>query len=202
MGISSIRPLTIILAATVALAGCQSNRLGALQTQQAAPLNAAPTTSVSSGQLPPPAQPGTVVTSAGQFPEAPATMQDPNAPDMAGIDGEIVNADGTTTPSVQNVSVGGAPLTPNTMVGAWATKTGGSNCQLIMSLTKWNGAYRAASRGCPGAMASTSTWSIAGQKVEIKDTNGNQVATLFRSADKRFDGQTSDGKAVSIQQGY
>ena len=191
MGNSAIRPVAIMLMASIALAGCQSSRIGALQTQPSpAPLTPAPSGSVTAGQLPPPVQPDAQTQAAVQangFPAAPE------------------NADGTTDPnvavgtdsSVQNVATSG-PVTKEALVGAWKVTTQGSNCQMFMALTKWSGGFRAASRGCPGEAASVSSWNVSGNQVVLSDTNGNRVATLFQSGATQFNGQTNGGSAISF----
>ncbi|WP_245625530.1 protease inhibitor Inh/omp19 family protein [Ahrensia marina] len=188
MGISSIKPITVLLVAGVALAGCQSSRIGALQTQsQPAPLTPAPSGTVTSNQLPPPVQPGNQQPN-GNFPTAPENEANPNGTDVASADSQS---------SIQNVSTN-APVTKEALVGAWKVSTGGSSCQMFMALTKWTGGFRAASRGCPGDAASVSAWNVSGNKVVLSDTNGNQVATLFQSGPTQYNGQTSGGSAISL----
>ncbi|WP_245555206.1 AprI/Inh family metalloprotease inhibitor [Ahrensia kielensis] len=188
MGISSIKPITVLLVAGVALAGCQSSRIGALQTQsQPAPLTPAPAGTVTSNQLPPPVQPNAQQPN-GNFPTAPENASNPNGTDVANLENPS---------SIQNVTTN-APVTKEALVGAWKVSTGGSNCQMFMALTKWTGGFRAASRGCPGDAAAVSAWNVSGNKVVLSDTNGNQVATLFQSGATRYDGQTSGGSAISL----
>ena len=187
MGISSIKPITVLLVAGVVLAGCQSSRMGALETQsQPAPLMPAPAGTVTSNQLPPPVQPNAQQN--GNFPTAPANASNPNGTDVASVENPS---------SIQNVSTN-APVTKEALVGAWKVSTGGSNCQMFMALTKWTGGFRAASRGCPGDAAAVSAWNVSGNKVVLSDTDGNQVATLFQSGATRYDGQTSGGSAISL----
>lgn len=191
MGYSAIKPLAICLLATVALAGCQSSRIGALQTQPApAPLTPAPSGTVTSGQLPPPAQPEVAQPGApaGEFPQAPET-QVAAAP--------TPETPATPEPSVQNVAAAG-PVTKEALVGAWKVSTSGSSCQMFMALTKWSGGFRAASRGCPGDAAAVTAWNVSGNQVVLSDTNGNQVATLFPSGSGTYNGQTKGGSAITL----
>jgi len=190
MGNSVFRPVAIILMASIGLAGCQSSRIGALQTQPSpAPLNPAPAGSVTAGQLPPPVQPDAQTQAANQangFPDAPENSELASGPQAAVSDS-----------SVQNVATSG-PLTKESLVGAWKVSTQGSNCQMFMALTKWSGGFRAASRGCPGEAASVSSWNVAGSQVVLSDTNGNKVATLFQSSATQYNGQTVGGSAISF----
>ena len=172
----------LLIAAAATLAGCQSSRLGALDTQPVVtPLPAAPTPSVNQGSLPP--------VSADQFPQAPvvAAAPDPALP--------------TTTPSAPAPTApagGGAAVSKEALVGAWKVSTGGSSCQVFMALTQWTGGYRAASRGCPGDAAKIAAWDVSGSQVVLKDSTGNTVARLFSSGGSRYDGSTTGGAAISL----
>lgn len=191
MGNSVIRPVAIVMMASIALAGCQSSRIGALQTQASpTPLTPAPAGSVTAGQLPPPVQPDAqtqAATQANGFPEAPENTDASSGP-QAAVGSES---------SVQNVATSG-PLTKESLVGAWKVTTQGANCQMFMALTKWSGGFRAASRGCPGEAAAVSSWNVSGSQVVLSDTNGNKVATLFQSSATQFNGQTNGGSAISF----
>src|SRR5688572_16172267 len=90
----------IMIVSLVALAasGCQSSRFSSVDTAPA-PLPAAPSGTVTSGSLPPPAAPGTA--DATQFPAAPGTGTD------------VAAATAATPPA-------DAPdLTPSTIGGVW-----------------------------------------------------------------------------------
>jgi len=175
-----------LVAAAIAVSGCTSSRFGTYPTQgQPAPLDPAPRGSVTSGQLPPPSQPGVDPNAQGQFPNAPGANGgmpgDPSAPDS----------------SVQEVATA-QPVTREALVGAWKVTTAGSSCQMFMALTKWTGGFRAASRGCPGDAASVAAWDVQGQQVVLSDSNGNKVASLFASGAGAFNGQTTSGAAISL----
>ncbi|MDZ7823844.1 MAG: AprI/Inh family metalloprotease inhibitor [Ahrensia sp.] len=197
MGQSLIRSLAFCAVAGALLSGCQSARLGALETQaRPAPLTPAPSGRVTSGQLPPPVQPDAATQAAeasqvtqGQFPEAPAGTQIATAPPVA--------APTASAPSVQNVSTN-APVTKEALVGAWKVSTSGSSCQMFMALTKWSGGFRAASRGCPGDAAAVTAWNVSGNRVVLSDTNGNEVATLFPTGSGAYNGQTKGGSAITL----
>ncbi|MGL4405732.1 MAG: AprI/Inh family metalloprotease inhibitor [Notoacmeibacter sp.] len=185
--------LCAISISAMVLAGCQSARLDSLSTQPApAPLPAAPAGTVSQGTLPPV---GTAVAApvagANQFPNAPvnpsvaaAPVATPNAPASA--------------PANQVASAAGPAVSEDALVGAWKVTTGGSSCQMFMAKTKWSGGFRAASRGCPGDAASVSAWTVSGSQVVLKDSTGNQVATLYSSGGTRFDGTTKGGQPISL----
>jgi Protease inhibitor Inh len=181
-----------ILAGLLVLAGCQSTRIDSLSTQPApAPLPAAPAGTVQQGTLPPATgAPG--VSQPGAFPQAPAT---PGA--VTSQPAPVTPAPGTQVAGA-TPSAGGAPVSKDTLVGAWKVTTAGSSCQMFMALTQWSGGFRAASRGCPGEAASVSAWDVAGSQVVLKDSNGNTVARLFSSGAGRFDGTTNGGAAISL----
>ena len=188
MGRTAIGPVAMIAVAAVIVAGCTQTRVGGLNTQPA-PLTPAPAGTVTSGQLPPPASPQV---GADGFPEAPGGSQI-IAGD--GTDGET-SADGDLS-SIQEVA-SAAPVTRETMVGAWRVSTEGANCQMFMALTRWSTGFRAASRGCPGDAANVSSWNVEGNQVLLSDSSGNRVATLFSTGGERFDGQTVGGRAISL----
>ena len=133
----------------------------------------APVGGVQSGQLAPAMAPAP-----GEFPAAPTMMDQTTAPQMA-------NAN--------------APeLTREALIGRWSAGTGGSSCDVFLSLTKWTGGYRAASRGCVGDAAAIAAWDVQGKQVILADSGGNQVARLFQTAGERYDGSTASGQPISL----
>jgi hypothetical protein len=175
------------------LAGCQSSRMDGIVTQPApAPLPAAPAGTVQQGTLAPVG--GTVAPVAGgtEFPNAPVNPNAPAAGDVPPV------APTTPAAGTQVASAGGPAVSEDALVGAWKVTTAGSSCQMFMAKTKWSGGFRAASRGCPGDAAAVSAWTVSGSQVVLKDSNGNQVATLFSSGGTRFDGTTKGGQPISL----
>lgn len=165
--------LLVAVAVTAALGGCQRTSFGGLNTQsRPAPLMPAPVGGVQSGQLPPPPTDGTA-----EFPTA------PTAPD---------------TTNTQVASANAPELTREALIGRWSAGTGGSSCDVFLSLTKWTGGYRAASRGCVGDAAAVSAWDVQGKQVILSDSSGNQVARLYQSANERYDGSTTSGQPISL----
>lgn len=179
--------VTCVLAATTALAGCQSSRLGGLNTQPAvnspAPLPAAPSGTVQQGTLTPPA-----VQPKESFPTAPSapTIATP-APKPTETETKVASLPTET----------GGPVTREQMVGAWKVSTGGSSCQMFLALTKWSGGFRAASRGCPGAAASVTAWNVSGNQVQLKDSSGSTVAVLLSSGPTRYAG-SAGGAPITL----
>lgn len=166
---------TLLAAVAVAavLSGCQRTSFGSLNTfQQPAPLMPAPVGGVQSGQLPPPETPAP-----GEFPAA------PTAPE---------------TVAQPQVAANAPELTREALIGRWSAGTGGTSCDVFLSLTKWTGGYRAASRGCIGAAASIAAWDVQGKQVILSDSSGNQLARLYQSANERYDGSTSTGQPISL----
>lgn len=179
----------LLLTAALVVSGCTSTRIGALQTQPApAPLNPAPSGTVTGNPLPPPTAPAAAPAPVA-FPDAPVVEQPEVVQPVQPV--ETPNTSVTEVASAQ-------PVTREALVGAWKVSTAGSSCQMFMALTQWTGGYRAASRGCPGDAASVSAWDVKGQQVVLSDSNGNRVATLFASSAGRFDGQTTGGRAISL----
>ena len=164
-----------LMVCSTALAGCQSSRMESMNSQPE-PLPAAPSGTVTGGQLPPPSSPGA-------FPEAPQNPQ--------------VAAASPTAPAAAPPA--NAPdVTKNGMLGSWNTSVGGSNCQVFLSLTKFGNASRGGSRGCSGDIQKMRSWDVQGKQVVMFDESGNQIASLYSSGANRFDGQTTGGQSISL----
>lgn len=168
--------LLVAVAVAAVLGGCQRTSFGGLNTQQQpAPLMPAPVGGVQSGQLAPPTTP-----QPGAFPAAPTT------PDQ------------TAAPQIAAANPNAPELTREALIGRWSAGTGGSTCDVFLSLTKWTGGYRAASRGCVGDAAAIAAWDVQGKQVILADSSGNQIARLYQSANERYDGSTSSGQSISF----
>jgi hypothetical protein len=161
----------IALSALVALTGCQRLGINRPLYGQPEPLSPAPIGGVQSGQLSPPGQ--------GEFPDAPQTS-------------------GPTPEELQTVAANAPDVTRDSMVGRWTISTGGNSCDVFLALTKWTGGYRAASRGCSDQASLISAWDVQGKQVLLGDSSGNQFARLYKTGDKRFDGTTQAGQAISL----
>jgi hypothetical protein len=86
------------------------------------------------------------------------------------------------------------------LIGGWAVSSGGDTCQLFMSLTQWEGGYRASTRGCSNPrLASISAWELSGNRVQLKGEGGAPLATLAAAEETRFNGATADGDAITVQ---
>jgi len=171
----------LVACAALAIAGCSSSRFDRIDSGPA-PLNPAPSGTVTSSQLPPPSGP----TDQSAFPPAPGTV---------GADGTQLAAG----PAVPPAPPTGAPtVTKEALVGAWKVNSGGGGCQMMLSLTKQSSDFRAASLRCPGDAANVAAWNVAGQQVVLKDNTGNVVARLYSSGPEKYDGQTSGGQPISF----
>ena len=89
-------------------------------------------------------------------------------------------------------------LTREALIGRWSATSGGTSCDVFLSLTKWTGGYRAASRGCVGNAAAIAAWDVQGKQVILADSSGNQIARLYQSANERYDGSTSTGQPIAL----
>jgi hypothetical protein len=177
--VDDMKPVFAICALSLGalvLAGCQSARLDGVTTQQ--------------GTLAPVGGAVAPVAGGTQFPNAPVAPVAPTDSTMT----PVTPAAGTQVASVAT----GPAVSEDALVGAWKVTTAGSSCQMFMAKTKWSGGFRAASRGCPGDAAAVSAWTVSGSQVILKDSNGNQVATLFSSGGTRFDGTTKGGQPISL----
>ena len=169
------RSLVTIAILAAALGGCQRTSFGTLDTSPQ-PLTPAPVGGVETSQLPPPPTPAP-----GEFPEAPKPPEQPAA-----------------TPSTTQLASNAQPVTREALIGRWSASAGGGRCDIFLSLTKWTGGFRAASRGCAGPAAAISAWNVQGNQVILSDSSGNQVATLYQSGNERYDGSTSAGAPISL----
>ncbi|WP_319772370.1 AprI/Inh family metalloprotease inhibitor [Breoghania sp.] len=94
----------------------------------------------------------------------------------------------------------GAPQIGRTeLLGGWTISAGGNSCKLFMNLTKWSGGYRANTQGCGGPpLGAIAAWDLNGAQVILKDSNGVQIATLYKSGNERYDGRTGAGYPISV----
>lgn len=172
---SGIVAATTLLA--LALAGCQSDRFSRVDSRPA-PLPAAPAGSVTVGQLPPPAQPGTVDPS--QFPDAPGA-----------VDGE----DGSQIASLEQ---GATEISAGSVAGVWNASVSGQSCRVATPQTRFGQGFRAGPLRCPAPLDGVKSWNVAGKQLALYDDSGNVLARLYSSGGNRFDGQTSTGQPISL----
>jgi hypothetical protein len=164
------------MAVVLSLAGCQRtayNDASYNSTSAPAPLTAQPVPQVQGGQLPPPG-------GSSQFPAAPAT----NAP-MGGVQGGAMASNGG----------GGLDVTKESLVGSWRVN---GSCDMFLTLTNLGSGSRGGTRGCVGELTAMRSWEVAGKQVVLKDVNGNQVGSVYKTADNAFSGQTSSGQPIAL----
>ncbi|MBB4005057.1 MAG: protease inhibitor Inh/omp19 family protein [Aurantimonas endophytica] len=174
----------VALAALLVAAGCSRSMPTMDTSMPSGPssLTPAPTGQVASNQLPPPPPP------------PPPSMTDMNAGTDTAAGAQNGAAGGSQVASLGS----GQPLTRGEVLGAYRVTTTGGNCQIILSLTQWTGGYRAASRGCPGAVADVSAWDVSGSQVVLKDSGGTTVANLNSAGGARYEGTTTGGQQISL----
>ncbi len=163
---------TAVLALT--LAACGTRFSGPEPIRGPAPLQPQPVAPVAAQPLPAPVAPAT-----------PPPAAEPEK--VAAID--------PTAAAASSVEIRKPDLS-----GAWKLASGGENCQLFMSLTSWTGGYRANARGCGSdELTSISAWNLDGKQIQLKDSSGSVVATLYASDKTRFSGQTAISKrAITV----
>ena len=163
---------------SLALAGCQSDRFSRVDTRPA-PLPAAPSGTVTAGQLPPPVQPGT--TDPSQFPEAPGGGSQP--------------ADGAQIAALEQNA---ADITAGSVAGVWNASISGQSCRVATPQTRFGQGFRAGPLRCPAPLDGVKSWNVSGKQLALYDEGGNVLARLYSSGGSRFDGQTSTGQPVSL----
>lgn len=157
--------------ASLVLAGCQSERMSSLG--QPTPLPAAPSGTVTSTQLPPPAAPGA-------FPTAPGGEQTAAAPAM------------TEPPAT-------APdLTAGGVAGVWNASVSGQTCKVATPQTKFGAGFRAGPLHCPAPIDGVKSWSVSGKTLTLHDAEGAVLARLYSAGPEKFDGQTQSGLPISL----
>ena len=168
---ASMRFLVLVVPACALLAACSSS------AQRVQALPPAPTQPVQTAALQPP-------------PLQTPPLVDPLLEEEA--EGTVAVA--PPEPS-STVEVGRTDL-----IGGWAVSSGGDTCQLFMSLTQWEGGYRASTRGCSNpTLASVSAWELSGNRVQLKGEGGAPIATLAAADATRFNGATTGGDAITVQ---
>lgn len=164
----------------LALAGCQSDRFSRVDTRPA-PLPAAPSGSVTAGQLPPPVQPGP--TDPSQFPVAP------------GADGMQQNGDEQQVAALEQSA---ADITAGTVAGVWNASISGQSCRVATPQTRFGQGFRAGPLRCPAPLDGVKSWNVSGKQLALYDESGGILARLYSSGGNRFDGQTSSGQPISL----
>ena len=160
----------------LAASGCQSSRMSSLDTQQPAPLEAAPAGTVTAGTLPPPAAPGT---DPSQFPAAPGA-------------GEQVAA-------LPPAAAANAPdLTASSVAGVWNASVSGQSCKVATPQTKFGQGFRAGPLRCPAPIDGVKSWNVSGKQLTLYDESGGTLARLYSSGPEKFDGQTESGVPISL----
>ena len=189
--------ITLVLAA-LAIAGCNRTSSPFTIETRSPPqsLPSVPAGEVQTSQLDPIT--GQPVLQPGQV--------DPNQVQPSQIDpntGEIlVPADGSNEVASLSGDAGvpaGQPLSREALLGSWNVPSDSPDCRAIISFTKWDGGYRAATRRCQSPeLSSVTAWDVKGQQVVLVDGSGNTVARLYSSGSERYDGTTSGGNPISF----
>jgi hypothetical protein len=156
----------------LSLAGCQ--RTAYNDDYSPPPLQAQPVPSVQSSQLPPTA-------GASQFPAAPTNT--PNAGNQQ---------------QQQAMAASAQDVTKESMVGSWKVSNGGASCDMFLTLTNLGSGSRGGTRGCAGELTTMGSWEVSGKQVILKNRDGSQIGTLYKTADSRFDGSTASGQPLSL----
>ena len=164
------------LAALLA-SGCGTSER--LTGTQPAPLTPAPSGTVSSNQLPPPAAPGT------QFPAAPGAA--------AGT-----NVAAATPPATAEPPANASDVTTASVAGVWNATVSGQSCKVATPQTKFGAGFRAGPLRCPAPLDGVKSWNVSGKQLALYDADGGVLARLYSSGGERFDGQTSSGVPISL----
>ncbi|MGP2490405.1 protease inhibitor Inh/omp19 family protein [Mesorhizobium sp. PUT5] len=170
--------LAAVSLAALLASGCSSTRFSNMDSARPEPLPAAPSGTISSSQLPPPAAPGTADSSA--FPAAPQNSQVASLP-----------PDGSAP-------AGAADLTAASVAGVWNVNVSGQSCKVATPQTKFGQGFRAGPLRCPAPIDGVKSWNVAGKQLTLYDQDGGTLARLYSSGEGRFDGQTSNGQPIAL----
>ncbi|MFC5384864.1 AprI/Inh family metalloprotease inhibitor [Aquamicrobium segne] len=166
------------IGAALLASGCTSSRFSSMDTRPE-PLQASPSGTVSSAQLPPPSGPQASY-DPSQFPAAPQPD-----PQMASL-----------TPG-GGAPEGAADLTPSSVAGVWTVNLSGQSCKVATPQTKFGQGYRAGPLRCPAPVDNVKSWNVSGKQLTLYDQDGGALAQLYSSGG-RFDGQTTNGLPISL----
>lgn len=155
--------------------GCMSARYSSMNTAPE-PLQPAPSGTITSSQLPPPAAPG--VTDPSAFPRA------PGATDMAALPPQP----DASAPDISAASV----------AGVWNASVSGQTCKVATPQTKFGAGFRAGPLRCPAPVDGVKSWNVSGKQLTLYDESGGTLARLYSSGPEKFDGQTSTGLPISL----
>ena len=193
--------LSAATAALVALGACTDSVQRATyppanQVAQPAPLTPAPAAPVNQAALGPSGSAATPPPPpAGAAPAPGVESSDLGAPPSLDPSG----TDNTQVASVEPAASPARAVSREGMIGAWTVKSGGTNCQIFLALTKWSGGYRAATRGCGGtALSSVQAWDVQNDRIVLVDASGSQAASLGRTGDTTYAGATNEGGDITF----
>ncbi|MBA5724167.1 AprI/Inh family metalloprotease inhibitor [Candidatus Liberibacter sp.] len=88
------------------------------------------------------------------------------------------------------------------MIGMWNISVHDTQCNLILTLTKLNRNFRAATQGCYGKLALLASWHFSDDRLELKNRKGDNIIVLQKITDKYFEGTfKGEESKVSINRG-
>ncbi len=171
-----------VLAALMALSvttGCMRTGFGepadvGLSDSTPQPLEAQPVGQVQTGQLADPA------TDPSQFPARPVV--DP----------------ALGSQNSQMAAANALDVKKETMIGNWKVAQGSGGCDMFLTLTNLGSGSRGATRRCTGTLTTMASWDVTGKQINLKDRDGNVIASIYKTAENRFEGSTSAGQAMSL----
>jgi protease inhibitor Inh len=120
-----------------------------------------------------------------------------NEPSMAPATGPIA---GTPPPASGAVPTGRPTPPPVNMDGRWRLAAqGGGTCSLNFGATPGVGEGTIAPEGgCPGNFFTSRKWIFEQGGLTIQDHTGQPLAQLVLAGSTRFEGQASNGQAISL----
>jgi len=81
------------------------------------------------------------------------------------------------------------------MVGSWRVN---GSCDMFLTLTNLGSGSRGGTRGCVGELTAMGSWEVSGKQVVLKDRSGNQIGSVYKTAENAFSGQTNTGQPIGL----
>ncbi len=171
--------LVAVSLAALFASGCSTSRFSSMDDQQPAPLQPAPSGTVTRKPT----------AAAGR-----ARHHRPVAvPDGAG------EQPGRLAAAGRHRRLPAPPdLTAASVAGVWNASVSGQSCKVATPQTKFGAGYRAGPLHCPAPIDGIKSWNVAGKQLTLYDENGGTLARLYSSGGSKFDGQTSTGLPISL----
>lgn len=176
----------VAVLALLSSAACSSLDYQGIGRSSPSTIQPAPTTTVQTNELPP-------------YEAAPLPPQTGTGETL---DNSLNSTAQTVTSSGNQVAAatsgqasGSVNVDRSDLLGSWKLASNADNCQLILTLTSWEGGNRATTRGCGSPeLQAINAWTLEGRQITLKQGTA-PLARLFPTTATQFNGLTLSGGA-------